>query len=183
MVTDVALYGVGDFADIMNVVTKLTEFDYTRVDRIERTGEFTQRGDIIDVWGYGYDNVVRLMFLDDEIEAIKLIDVNNFATRAAVNLCEILPMTDPVVTDFEFTLDVDVYSEPGEFQIPEIGELVYHDSHGLAKYAGIKSLDLGGVIKEYIVLEYGKKSFVYVPTSQTDLLYNYFGTTKRLDRI
>ncbi|MCL2228345.1 MAG: hypothetical protein FWC00_00785 [Firmicutes bacterium] len=70
-----------------------------------------------------------------------------------------------------------------EFEIPQEGSLVIHQKHGLGRYIGKKRMEFGSEKKEYLILQYDGGTFVYVPTDQLGLLYNYIGSPRRLDRI
>ncbi len=69
----------------------------------------------------------------------------------------------------------------------QIGDYVVHNVHGIGIYQGVHQLDLQGVIKDYIKLEYAKGDTLYVPVTQLDLVSKYVGTkedvTLRLHRL
>lgn len=69
----------------------------------------------------------------------------------------------------------------------QIGDYVVHASHGIGVYQGVHQLDVQGVIKDYIKLEYAKGDTLYVPVTQLDLVSKYIGTkedaTVRLHRL
>ena len=69
------------------------------------------------------------------------------------------------------------------FIMPQIGEVVVHEVHGLGRYLGIKKLKLSTVERDYIVLQYDGGAFVYLPPEQTGALSNYQGEPTRLSRI
>ena len=71
----------------------------------------------------------------------------------------------------------------GNFVMPQIGEVVVHEVHGLGRYLGIKKLNLVDAQRDYIVLQYDGGSFVYLPPEQTSQLSNYVGEPTRLNRI
>ncbi len=53
------------------------------------------------------------------------------------------------------------------------GDLVVHQNHGIGRYAGIRRMELQGVTKDYLRIEYDKKDVLYVPVTQLDLLSRY----------
>ncbi|HEX5533610.1 MAG TPA: transcription-repair coupling factor [Actinomycetales bacterium] len=61
----------GGTADLDEVVEALVAAAYTRVDMVERRGEFAVRGGIIDVFPPTSDHPVRVEFFGDEIEEIR----------------------------------------------------------------------------------------------------------------
>lgn len=53
------------------------------------------------------------------------------------------------------------------------GDYVVHQSHGIGVYVGIQRLDLHGVVKDYLKINYDKADTLYVPVTQLDLLSRY----------
>ncbi len=53
------------------------------------------------------------------------------------------------------------------------GDYVVHQNHGVGVYAGIRRLDLQGVVKDYLKITYAKGDTLYVPVTQLDLLSRY----------
>ncbi len=50
------------------------------------------------------------------------------------------------------------------------GDCVVHQNHGIGRYTGIESMEMQGVVKDYIKLEYAKGDALYIPVTQLDLL-------------
>ena len=57
----------------------------------------------------------------------------------------------------------------------QIGDYVVHTAHGIGVYQGVHQIDLQGVVKDYIKLEYAKGDTLYVPVTQLDLVSKYIG--------
>lgn len=53
------------------------------------------------------------------------------------------------------------------------GDYVVHQSHGIGIYAGIQRLNLQGVVKDYIKINYEKGDTLYVPVTQLDVISRY----------
>ncbi len=56
-----------------------------------------------------------------------------------------------------------------------VGDYVVHVLHGIGKFAGITSIEIGRVTKDYIKIEYAGSDVVYVPVTQLDLIDKYIG--------
>lgn len=54
-----------------------------------------------------------------------------------------------------------------------IGDFVVHESHGLGVYKGIEKIEVEGVEKDYIKIEYAGNSNLYVLATQLDRLQKY----------
>tara|TARA_R110002110_G_scaffold404606_1_gene623213 strand:+ start:255062 stop:258535 length:3474 start_codon:yes stop_codon:yes gene_type:complete len=57
-----------------------------------------------------------------------------------------------------------------------IGHPVVHLEHGVGRYLGLVSLDVGDNLTEYLALEYANNDKLYVPVSALDLISQYSGT-------
>lgn len=55
------------------------------------------------------------------------------------------------------------------------GDYVVHSTHGIGVFGGIQKMDVHGVIKDYIRIEYAKGDVLYVPVTQLDLVAKYIG--------
>ncbi len=56
-----------------------------------------------------------------------------------------------------------------------LGQPVVHFDHGVGRYIGLQTLDAGGVLTEYLCIEYAKQSKLYVPVSSLHLISRYTG--------
>ena len=57
----------------------------------------------------------------------------------------------------------------------KIGEPVVHSNHGIGRYMGLISMDLGDGETEFLHLEYAKETTLYVPVSQLHVIARYSG--------
>lgn len=55
------------------------------------------------------------------------------------------------------------------------GDLVVHSLHGIGKFMGIRKLELEGITKDYITIQYAGKDILYVPVTQLDMVSRYIG--------
>jgi len=56
-----------------------------------------------------------------------------------------------------------------------VGDHVVHEDHGVARFAGFETREVGGVARDYLYLEYKGEDRVYVPTEQLAKLSRYAG--------
>ncbi len=71
-------------------------------------------------------------------------------------------------------------SRPGRrarlaFSDLRVGDFVVHEDHGVARFAGFETREVGGVTRDYLYLEYRGEDRVYVPTDQLAKLSRYVG--------
>ena len=57
----------------------------------------------------------------------------------------------------------------------QLGDYVVHTAHGIGVYQGVHQMNVHGVVKDYIKLEYAKGDTLYVPVTQLDLVSKYIG--------
>jgi len=59
-----------------------------------------------------------------------------------------------------------------------IGSPVVHEEHGVGRYLGLQTLDAGGHVNEYLMLEYAGGDKLYVPVSSLHLISRYAGVSE-----
>ncbi|MGL4173091.1 MAG: transcription-repair coupling factor [Actinomycetota bacterium] len=66
---------MGDDADLADLAHRLADAAYTRVDLVERRGEFAVRGGILDVFPPTEDHPLRVEFFGDTVEEVRWFSV------------------------------------------------------------------------------------------------------------
>ena len=56
-----------------------------------------------------------------------------------------------------------------------IGSPVVHQEHGIGRYLGLQTLEIGGIPAEFLTLEYANNDKLYVPVSSLHLIGRYTG--------
>ena len=56
------------------------------------------------------------------------------------------------------------------------GDYIVHAAHGIGLYEGIRQMEVQGVVKDYLKLQYDKGDTLYVPVTQLDLVSKNNGT-------
>ncbi len=80
---------------------------------------------------------------------------------------------------------LDSASKIRDFNDLDIGDYVVHHTHGIGQYLGLDTLEVEGQRHDYLKIKYNGDDFLYVPTSQLDILQKYVGKegTIRLNRM
>jgi len=92
----------GDEIDLTDLATALVNAAYTRVDLVERRGEFAVRGGIVDVFPPTEEHPVRIDFFGDTVEEIRYFSVADqrsseiALTEITASPCRELLLTDDV---------------------------------------------------------------------------------------
>ena len=59
------------------------------------------------------------------------------------------------------------------------GDYVVHQSHGIGQYMGLHKMNVSGITKDYLKIQYRGTDVLYVPVEQMNYLYKYIGSTDR----
>ncbi|WBW49504.1 transcription-repair coupling factor [Peptoniphilus equinus] len=68
----------------------------------------------------------------------------------------------------------------------KVGDYVVHEAHGIAKYMGSRRMEVQGVTKDYIVLEYRGEDKLFVPIENLESIYKYVageGAVPKLNKL
>jgi len=73
-----------------------------------------------------------------------------------------------------------------DFRDLKVGDFVVHVDHGIGRFGGLQTLDLGATRGEFMLLFYADEAKLYVPVERLDLVQRYSsaeGTQPALDRL
>ncbi|MHC5098746.1 CarD family transcriptional regulator, partial [Peptoniphilus genitalis] len=69
------------------------------------------------------------------------------------------------------------------FEDLQIGDYVVHEAHGVGKYVGTRRLEVSGIQKDYILIEYGGEDKLFLPIEALDSIYKYVQEGKRPPKV
>jgi len=179
MFKSLKLYKDSQF-DTEGIAQTLIDFGYKRQENAQEEGDFSRRGEIIDIFPYTFELPLRIQFEFDKIRAI-----NTFNPATAEILWEhkmaiILPfkpgrsMRSAVFTE-EFPLD--------NFLDLDIGDYVVHNEHGIGKFLGLEKIKAGNRLKDHLVIEYDRQEKLYVPVESMNLVQKYIAFQVRRPKL
>lgn len=76
------------------LIKKLNMIGYKKESIVTKTGEYANRGYILDIFPYGCDNPIRIEFFDDEIDNIREFDPTSQLSTAKKDNITIMPFTE-----------------------------------------------------------------------------------------
>ncbi len=82
--------------DTISLSEKLTKNGYLRVPRVQVAGEFSLRGEVLDIFLPEDENPTRIIFDFDKIEEIKIFDSDNQTTIKKIDSVIIYPMKEVI---------------------------------------------------------------------------------------
>lgn len=92
---------IGEIIELDELIHKLSGNRYTRLSEIDGKGQFSVRGDIVDIFPYGAENPVRVEFFDNEIDSIRIFDILSQRTVENTEEVLILPDNETMIWDWD----------------------------------------------------------------------------------
>jgi len=153
---------------------KLDEMGYERVFKVSEPGEFSQRGGIIDVFPINLTTAVRLDFLGNEVDGIKILDVKISDEKKSKEILKKKLRSQKIFSELRGL-------KPDDYLV--------HLDHGIGKFTGFFSFNDQtykvsdrtlyikdeNTEKKYYVLEYAEGDKLYVPLGLERKLSRYVG--------
>lgn len=166
------------------LIRKLDYYGYKRQALVAEEGDFTQRGGILDVFIVGFDDPVRIEFLNDKIESIRSFDLvygdyTDFHNAAIlISIRGISPRSlKSRIADYGEKVPINnfVDIEPGDY--------VVHVEYGIGVYKGIEKIKTDAKFRDHIVIEYADRDRLFLPIDEMHLIQKYIGFEGRPPRI
>lgn len=73
------------------LIEMLVEYGFERVDFVFEPGQYSVRGGIVDVFSYAYEMPYRIDFFGDEVESIRIFDIETQLSQEKRQQVEIVP--------------------------------------------------------------------------------------------
>ncbi len=89
---------VGDLQDTSELGQHLVSIGYERVQLVERSGQFSVRGGIVDIYPIVSKTAVRLEFFDDVVDSIRLFDIESQRSDTKIDRLDIPPAREMVAS-------------------------------------------------------------------------------------
>lgn len=84
------------------LLSKLLELGYERTPLIERRGQFSARGEIVDIYPQGFDHPLRMELNDDCIESLRLFNLESQRSTANLSEAAVMPAHELVLPETVF---------------------------------------------------------------------------------
>ncbi|MFA6531989.1 MAG: DEAD/DEAH box helicase [Patescibacteria group bacterium] len=166
MMTQIQLK-VGEKYEFSDLIPKLLDFGYERVNEVEVPGQFAISGGILSLFSINLLSPHRVDFFGSEIE--KIYSYNLVDGRKSDEL------TTLIIGSNQINLSDGSRLRPGDY--------VVHEDYGIGLFhnLGIKKVD--GEERSYIYLEYLNGDILYVPENLIGRLSPYIGVGRRKPRL
>ena len=158
----------------------LVNYGYTRQDQVAMEGEFSSRGNIIDIFPTSFELPIRVELSHEEIISINSFDPANGQVIWRHKIVIILPFKKyslnrgPVFRE-EFPLK--------NFLDLQVGDFVVHSQQGIGKFRGMQKIKLNGKASDHLVIEYDRNEKLYVPINAMHLVQKYIAFATRKPKL
>lgn len=165
------------------LISDLINFGYHSQSQVLEEGDFSHRGEVVDIYPATFECPVRVTFDFNKIESIVSIDLSNNRVIYKHEIIIILPKYKNYrsqIAAFDEKLPLNLFVELKR------GDYVVHVQHGIGKYLGIEKIGAKGENKgkeEYFVIEYANREKLFVPGSDAHLIQKFIGLKGRLPKI
>ncbi len=91
----------GDEIKPKNILDKLLEAGYERNYTIEKQGDISLRGSILDIFPINDQKAYRLDFFGDEVDTIKVLDIESQRSKGEIDSISVMPKTEILFSEQE----------------------------------------------------------------------------------
>lgn len=135
--------------DVKKLVRDLYNIGYTKETIISKTGEYAERGYVVDIFPLQDENPVRIEFWGDEIDTIKLFDIDTQRTTKEIDTINILPNT-------EFICDEEVEDKKQKYlsKYTKVNSIINYLDNPILIYNNFENLVLSNKNIDDEILEY-----------------------------
>ncbi|MDP2654524.1 MAG: transcription-repair coupling factor [Candidatus Omnitrophota bacterium] len=163
--------------NVEEILSSLTALSYRNAPSVVQEGDFSRRGEVLDIFPANFDSPVRIALDDDRIRTISSF---NLATGKAIwehKIVLILAAKPPKEKSFSSDIPLNPFIDIQE------GDYVVHHQHGVGKFLGIKPMLVQGRDKDHLVIEYQGGDRLFVPRHDLHLVQKYVSFHKKPPRL
>ncbi len=160
---------------------KITALGYARVEQIYKEGDFTVKGEVLEIFPYTFEFPVKIFWDFDEIEKIVTFNPADGRQLWDYELIVLLSKKGPAskrrsVVNLKDIEEVPTYN----FVDFHEGDYVVHTQYGIGRYLGLRRISFGGRERDSLVIEYADGDLLYVPVEEAHLVQRYIGFDRRI---
>ena len=149
---------------------------YVRVSSIREPGEFSVKGDVIDIFPSEFVKPIRINLFGNDIDKFEEFDLKTQKTIQKISRAIIRPFNEFAFNQGKRSIKADTFlSDLSSF---EDNDLIVHANHGIGKFRGLKKLEVLGNSHDCIELNYFNDDKLYVPVENIELLSKYGGNNE-----
>jgi len=161
----------GTITNYNKLINQLTENGYVRVSTINELGEFSVKGDIIDIFPNGYKDPIRINLYGNEIEKIEDFVLKDGSKINKINRVIINPFSEFTFNQNKRKIKADTFLT--DLSTFEVDDLIVHVDHGIGKFLGLKNVTVLDTDHDCVEIEYFNSDKLFIPVENIELLSKY----------
>ena len=161
----------GTITNYNQLINQLTENGYVRVSAINELGEFSVKGDIIDIFPNGYKDPIRINLYGNEIEKIEDFELKDGSKINKINRVIINPFSEFTFNQNKRKIKADTFLT--DLSTFEVDDLIVHVDHGIGKFLGLKNVTVLDTDHDCVEIEYFNSDKLFIPVENIELLSKY----------
>ena len=161
----------GTITNYNQLINQLTENGYVRVSAINELGEFSVKGDIIDIFPNGYKDPIRINLYGNEIEKIEDFVLKDGSKINKINRVIINPFSEFTFNQNKRKIKADTFLT--DLSTFEVDDLIVHVDHGIGKFLGLKNVTVLDTDHDCVEIEYFNSDKLFIPVENIELLSKY----------
>ena len=161
----------GTITNYNQLINQLTENGYVRVSTINELGEFSVKGDIIDIFPDGYKDPIRINLYGNEIEKIEDFELKDGSKINKINRVIINPFSEFTFNQNKRKIKADTFLT--DLSTFEVDDLIVHVDHGIGKFLGLKNVTVLDTDHDCVEIEYFNSDKLFIPVENIELLSKY----------
>jgi transcription-repair coupling factor (superfamily II helicase) len=155
-------------------VKELASMGYVHVPKIAEEGDFSRKGDVLDIYCVSFDYPVRIEWDWQTVARIRSFDPETGLFLTEHQILFVLPRLKTKRKQFLYQ------EEPLEASLDlKAGDLVVHIQHGIGKYLGRRKVQTKKDKKDCLAIEYRNRERLFVPVEKAHLIQRYVNLGKR----
>jgi len=170
----------GEVIAFDNLQAVLTGFNYKRQEKVAEEGDFSRRGNIIDIFPFTFELPLRVELDIDAVKSIKSFDPATGMPLWEHKMAIILPFKSSSRTKtLPFSADLPLEN----FLDLDPGDYVVHTEHGIGRFQGMEKIKIKDKYQDHLVIEYDRQEKLYVPVEEMHLIQKYIAFQARRPKL
>lgn len=159
------------------VINKLINLGYTRVDEVAEEGDFSVRGDTLEIFPVNFNFPLRIEWEFEIVRKIYSFD----------------KVIHKKIIDYDFLIIIPHFKKSKKYRFEDLpltavlqikkGDYVVHSRYGIGRFLGVNKLKVREKEDYYFEIEYQNKDKLYVSREEAHLIQKYVNFTAKPPRL
>jgi len=179
-----------------SISSTLVDFGYKRQEQCSQEGDFSRRGNIVDIFPFTFELPIRIdtssaLSVNGERSRTIELNIDKIASIKSFNPTSGQPLWEhqmAIILPIKKTQKITTLTFTEEFPIEnfidlKIGDYVVHNQHGIGRFLGLHKIKIGDRLKDHLVIEYDRQEKLYVPVESMHLVQKYIAFAIRRPKL